>query len=74
MGRSSAAVASVIVGTIFQLLYKNIVPAAKRVGVELFENAESEIANVLGGSKKFQTSAKSLGTQTLRKQLGSGTK
>ena len=33
-----------------------------------------EIAEVVGGRKNFQTAAKSVGRQTLRKQLGSGSR
>ena len=53
---------------------KYIVPAAKRVGAELLEFAVPEIADVVSGRKKFKTAVKSVGRQTLRKQLGSGSR
>ena len=52
----------------------NIVPAAKRVGADSLEFAEPEIAEVVSGRKTFTTAAKSVGRQTMRKQLGSGSK
>ena len=44
-----------------------IVPAAQRVGTDLLEFAVPEIAEVISGGKSFQTAAKSVGRQTLRK-------
>ena len=55
-------------------LRKYIVPAAKRVAADLLEFAVPEIAEVVSGRKKFETAAKSVGRQTLRKQLGSGSR
>ena len=51
---------------------KYIVPAAEGVGADLLEFAAKEIAEVLSGRKSFKTAAKSVGRQTLRKQLVSG--
>ena len=59
-------------GTAFPFLRKYIVPAAKRVGADLLEFAVPEIAKVVSGRKNLETTAKSVGRQTLRKQLGSG--
>ena len=56
------------------LLRKNIVPAAKRGGANLLEFAAPEIAEVVSGREKFKTAAKSVGRQTLRKQLGNGSR
>ena len=53
---------------------KYIVPAAKRVGIDLLEFAVPEVAEVVSGRKNFKTAAKSVGRQTLRKQLGSGSR
>ena len=53
---------------------KNIVPAANRVGAELLEFAVLELAEIVIGRKSFKTAAKSVGRQTLRKQLGSGSR
>ena len=53
-------------------LRKYIVPAAKRVGADLLEFAVPEVADVVSGKKNIKTAAKSVGRQTLRKQLGGG--
>ena len=47
-------------------------PAAKRVGAALLEFAVPEVADVVSGKENFRTAAKSVGRQTLRKQLGGG--
>ena len=69
-GRGFGALAKVIGKTAIPFLRKCIVPDAKRVGADLLEFAVREIAEVVSGRKKFKTAAKSMGTQTLRKQLG----
>ena len=51
-----------------------IVPAAKRVGANLLEFVVPEIAEVVSGRKNIKTAAESVGRQTLRKRLGSGSK
>ena len=51
-----------------------IVPAAKHVGVDLLEFASPELVEVVSGRKKFKTAAKSVGRQTLREHLGSGSR
>ena len=71
-GRGFGALAQVIGRTAILFLRKYIVPAAKRVGADLLEFAVPEIAEVVGGRKNFKTAAKSVGRQTLRKQLGEG--
>ena len=71
-GRSFGAPARVIGRTAILLLRKYIVPAAERVGDDLLEIAVPEAADVVSGKKSFKTAAKSVGRQTLRKQLGSG--
>ena len=53
---------------------KCIVPAAKRVGADLLEFDVPEIAEVVTGRKSIKTAARSVGRQTLRKQLGSGSR
>ena len=55
-------------------LRKYIVPAAKRVGADLLESAVPEIAEVVCGRNNFKTAAKRVGKQTLRKQLGEGSR
>ena len=46
----------------------------KRIGAEMLEFAATETGEVTSGRKPFKTAAKSVGKQTLRKQLGSGSK
>ena len=69
-GRGFGAVAQVIGRTAIPTLRKYIVPAAKCVGAYLLEFAVPEVAVVVSGTKIFKTAAKSVGKQTLRKQLG----
>ena len=73
-GRGFGALAQDIGRTAVPSLHKNIVPAAKSVGAYLLEFAALEIAEAVGGRKNFKTAAKSVGRQTLRKQLGSGSR
>ena len=70
--RGFGALAQVIGRTAIPFLRKYIVPAAKRVGADLLEFAVPEIAEVVSGRKNFKTAAKSVGKQTLKKQLGEG--
>ena len=72
LGRGFGSVAQVIGRTAIPFLRKYIVLAAKRVGADLLEFAVPEIAEVVSGRKNFKTAAKSVGRQTLRKQLGDG--
>ena len=69
-GRGFGALAQVIGRTAIPFFCKYFVPAAKRVGTDLLEFAVPEIAEVVSGRKNFKTAAKSVGRQTLRKQLG----
>ena len=71
-GRGFGTLAQVIGRTANPFLRKYIVPAAKCVGGDLLEFAVPENAEVVGGRKNFKTAARSVGKQTLRKQLGSG--
>ena len=73
-GRGFGALAQVIERTAIPFLRKYIVPAAKRVGADLLEFAVPEIAEVVSGRKNIKTAAKSVGRQTLRKQLGEGSR
>ena len=73
-GRGFGALAQVIGRTAIPFLRKYVVPAAKRVGADLLEFAVPEIAEVVSGRKNFKTAAKSVGKQTLRKQLGEGSR
>ena len=69
-GRGFGALAKVIGRTAIPFLREYIVPAAQRVGADLLEFAVPEIAEVVSGIKNFKKAAKSVGRQTLRKQLG----
>ena len=71
-GRGFRALAQVIGRTAIPFVRKYIVPAAKRVGADLLEFEVPEVADVVSGKKNFKTAAKSVGRQTLRKQLGGG--
>ena len=53
---------------------KNIVPAAKRIGADLFEIAAPEIGEVVSGRKKLKRFVKDVGTKIVRKHLGGGKK
>ena len=55
-------------------LRNNFVPATKRVRANLLNFSAPEIAEVVSGRKNFKTDAKSVETQTLRKQFDSGSK
>ena len=69
-GRGFGALAQVIGRTTIPFLRKYIVPAAKRVGANLLEFAAPEIGEVFSGRKSLKSAAKSVGKQTLKKQLG----
>ena len=73
-GRGFGALAQVIGRTAIPFLRKYVVPAAKRIGADMLEFAVPEIAEVVSGRKNFKTAAKSVGKQTLRKQLGEGSR
>ena len=73
-GRGFGAIAQVIGRTAIPFLRKYNVPAAKRVGADLLEFAAPEIAEVVSGRKNFKTAAKSVRKQTLRRQLGEGSR
>ena len=71
-GRGFGTFAQVIGKTNILFLRKYIVLAAKRMSADLLEFAVPEVADVVSGKKNFETAAKSVGRQTLRKQLGGG--
>ena len=71
-GRGFGTLAQVIGRTAIPFLRKYIVQAAKRVGADLLEFAAPEIGEVISGRKSFKSAAKSVGKQTLQKQLGEG--
>ena len=73
-GRGFGALAQVIGRTAIPILRKYIVPAAKRVGADLLEFAAPEIGEVISSRKSFKSAANSVGKQTLKKQLGQGSR
>ena len=73
-GRGFGALAQTLGRTAIPFIKKYIVPAAKRIGAELFEIAAPEIGEVVSGRKKLKPFAKDVGTKTVRKQLGGGKK
>ena len=73
-GRGFGALAQVFVGTAIPFLRKYIVPAAERVGADMLEFAARENGDVISGRNSYKSAAKSVGKQTLKKQLGSGGK
>ena len=73
-GRRFGALAQDFGTTSISFLRNYLVPAPKRVGADLLEFAVSELSEVVSGRKKIKTAAKSVGRQTLRKQLGSGSR
>ena len=72
--RGFGALAQVSAKIAFPFLRKYIAPAARRVGADLLEFAVAEVAEVVSGGKNFKTAAKSVGKQTLKKQLGEGSR
>ena len=73
-GRGFGALEQTLVRTAIPFIKKNVVPAAERIGADLFEIAAPEIGEVVSGRKKLETFAKDVGTKTVRKQLGGGKK
>ena len=73
-GRGFGALAQDIGRTAIRFMRKYIVPAAKRVGGDVLEFAAPEIGEVISGRKSFKSAAKSVGKQTLKKQLGKGSR
>ena len=68
-GRGFGVPAQVIGRTEILFFRKKIVPAAKRVRADLLEFAAPEIVETVRGKKYFKTVAKSVGRQTLKKQV-----
>ena len=73
-GRGFGALAQVFGRTAIPFLRKYVVPAAKRIGADMLEIVAPEIGEVISGRKPFKSAAKSVGKQTLRKQLGEGSR
>ena len=73
-GRGFVVLAQVVGRTEIPILRKNVVPAAKRSGANMLEIAAPQIGENISGIKPFKSAAMSVGKQTLKKQLGSGSK
>ena len=73
-GRGFGALAQVIGRTAIPFLRKYNVPAAKRKGANMLKFAAAELGEVISGRKYFKSAAKSVGKQTLKKQLGEGSR
>ena len=73
-GRSLGALAQLIGRTAILFLRKYVVPVAKRIGADMLEFAVPEVGEVISGRESFKTAAKSVGKQTMRKQLGEGSR
>ena len=73
-GGGFGALAQVIGRTAIPFFQKYVIPAAKRKGADMLEFASPETGEVISGGKSFNTAAKGVGKQTLKKQLGSGSK
>ena len=71
-GRGIGALAQTIGRTAIPFLRIYVVPALKKVRVDLLETDALEIGNVLTGKIKFKSVAADVGTKTLRTQLGGG--
>ena len=71
-GRGFGALAQVIGRTAIPFLRKYVVPVAKRVGADVLEFAAPKIGEVISDRKSFKSAAKSVGKQTLKKQMGEG--
>ena len=73
-GRGFGALEQVDGRAAIPFLRKYVVPAVKRIRTDLLEFAAPEIEEVNSGRKSFKATRKSVGKQTLKKQLGSGSK
>ena len=57
-----------------QFWKKYFVPAAKRIGRDLFETGASEVGNVISGKTNIKKAVKRTARETIRKQIESGKK
>ena len=73
-GMGFGALAEVIGRTADPFLHKYNAPAAKRIGADMLEFAAPEIGEVVCGRKYFKSAAKRVGKQSLKKQLGEGSR
>ena len=73
-GRGFGVLAQGIGRTAILFLKKCVVPAARRIGADMLGFAVPEIADVVSGKQNFKATAKNVGRQTLKKQLGGGSR
>ena len=73
-GRGFGAIAQVIWRTVVPFLCKNVVSAAKRIGVDMLVFAAPEIGEVISGRKSLKSAGKRVGKKSLKKEMGSGNK
>ena len=57
-----------LMGELHLSLLKNLVPAAKKFGADLFEIAASLTGEIVSRRKKLKTVAKDVGTKLIRKK------
>ena len=69
-GRGLGALAQIIGRTAIPFLRKYVVPAAKRISVDMLEFAAPEIGEVISGRISSKSAAKSAGKHTLKKTIG----
>ena len=69
-GRGFGALAQTLGRTAIPFIKKYIVPAAKRIGVDLFEIAAPEIGEVVSGRKKNQNTYKRFWNKKSSKTVG----
>ena len=73
-GRGFGALPQVIGITANPFLKKYVVPAARRIDADMLGFAVLEIADVFSGKQNFKAAARDVGRQTLKKQLGGGSR
>ena len=69
-GRAFGALAQTLGRTAIPFIKKYIVPAAKRIGADLFEIAAPEIGEVVSGRKKTQNICKRCGNKNSSETIG----
>ena len=73
-GMGFVALEQVLRRTATPILRQYVVQAAKRVGIDSLESAAPEVSEVVGGWRRSKAVAKGVGRQTLRWQIGSGSR
>ena len=64
-GRAFGALAQVIGRAAVPFLKKHVVPAARRIGVDMLGFAVPETADIVSGKQNFKAAAKNVGRHTL---------